>query len=206
MTIHVDALVPGTKSRGLHTILSVFFYEAASIVPQDGMRLKTSPWRRNPDFAIPSRAKVNGGYVNSVLAKQDALDSGYDDAIFLDITGHVAELSAANIFIVRDGVLITPSVESDILEGINRRTLLELASDMGIPAVERRVDMTELYIAEEVFVSGTSAFVAPVVNIDGRIIGTGALGPLTSKLRDRMQAIQSGSDALSSQYLTEIAL
>jgi branched-chain amino acid aminotransferase len=84
-TIHVDALVPGTRSRGLSTILSVFLYEAKSIVPQDGARLKVSPWRRNPDFALPSRAKVNGAYVNSVLAKQDALDSGYDDAIFLDL-------------------------------------------------------------------------------------------------------------------------
>lgn len=108
VTIHVDELAPGTRSKGLHTLLSVFLYEAASIVPQEGVRLKTSPWRRNPDFCIPSRAKVNGGYVNSVLAKQDAIDSGYDDAIFLDNNGHVCELSAANIFLVRKGKLITP--------------------------------------------------------------------------------------------------
>ena len=100
-TIHVDELVPGTRSRGLHTTLSAFLYEASPIVPQNGMRLKTSVWRRNPDFSLPSRAKVNGAYVNSVLAKQDAIDSGYDDAIFLDMDGHVCEISAANIFLVR---------------------------------------------------------------------------------------------------------
>ena len=100
-TVHVNEQVPGTKSRGLKNTLSIFIYEAQPIVPQDGARLKTSVWRRIPDYSIPSRAKVNGAYVNSVLAKQDAIDSGYDDCIFLDGQGHVCELSAANIFIVR---------------------------------------------------------------------------------------------------------
>jgi len=99
-SIHVDELVPWTKSKGLHTVLSLFLYEANPIVPQDGMRLKTSSWRRNPDFCIPSRAKVNWAYVNSVLAKQDAIDSGYDDAIFLDMNGHVCELSAAQHYLL----------------------------------------------------------------------------------------------------------
>ncbi|MDV6302892.1 aminotransferase class IV [Rhodococcus cerastii] len=121
-TVHVDESIPGTRVRGLHTTVSIFLYDANPIVPQDGMRLKTSVWRRIPDNAIPSRAKVNGAYVNSVLAKQDAIDSGFDDCIFLDINGHVCELSAANIFLVRNGVLVTPDVTSDILDGINRRT------------------------------------------------------------------------------------
>ena len=129
VTVHVDELVPGTRSRGLHTTVSMFIYDAAAIVPQDGARLKTSVWRRIPDNAIPSRAKVNGAYVNSVLAKQDAIDSGYDDCIFLDGDGHVCELSAANIFIVRNNMLITPGTTSDLLEGINRRSMLEIAED-----------------------------------------------------------------------------
>lgn len=200
-TIHVDALVPGTKSRGLSTCLSIFLYEMNPIVPQTGCRLKTSVWRRNPDFCIPSRAKVNSAYVNSVLAKQDALDSGYDDAIFLDIDGHVCELSAANIFLVRNKVLITPSTSSDILEGINRRTILEIARDIGLQVEERIVDLTELYIADEVFVSGTSAFITPVTNIDGRIFTSGTI---SARLRDRMRSIQKNEDSLSVLYMKEV--
>lgn len=187
-TVHVDESIPGTRVRGLHTTVSIFLYDANPIVPQDGMRLKTSVWRRIPDYAIPSRAKVNGAYVNSVLAKQDAIDSGFDDCIFLDINGHVCELSAANIFLVRNGVLITPDVTSDILDGINRRTILTLAREEGMTVQERTVDLTELYIADEVFVCGTSAGVAPVYEIDGRAIGIKESGPVTLTLRKRHQA------------------
>ncbi|MDR6909972.1 branched-chain amino acid aminotransferase [Rhodococcus fascians] len=187
-TVHVDESIPGTRVRGLHTTVSIFLYDANPIVPQNGMRLKTSVWRRIPDYAIPSRAKVNGAYVNSVLAKQDAIDSGFDDCIFLDINGHVCELSAANIFLVRNGALITPDVTSDILDGINRRTLLTLAREEGMTVQERTVDLTELYIADEVFVCGTSAGVAPVYEIDGRAIGTKEPGPVTLTLRKRHQA------------------
>lgn len=187
-TVHVDESIPGTRVRGLHTTVSIFLYDANPIVPQNGMRLKTSVWRRIPDNAIPSRAKVNGAYVNSVLAKQDAIDSGFDDCIFLDINGHVCELSAANIFLVRNGVLVTPDVTSDILDGINRRTILTLAREEGLTVQERTVDLTELYIADEAFVCGTSAGVAPVYEIDGRAIGTKAIGPVTLTLRKRHQA------------------
>lgn len=204
VTIHVDELVPGTRSKWLHTSLSVFLYEAKSILPQDGVRLKTSPWRRNPDFCIPSRAKVNGAYVNSVLAKQDAIDSGYDDALFLDLDGHVCELSAANIFLVRNNTLITPNISSDILEGINRKTILEIAREEDIKVEERIVDMTELYIADETFACGTSAFFAPIVEIDGRSIGTWNAWDLTKQLKNRMAKIQAWGDNLSSRYLTKI--
>lgn len=193
-TVHVSEQVPGTRSRGLETTFSIFIYEAAPIVPQDGMRLKTSVWRRIPDYAIPSRAKVNGAYVNSVLGKQDALDSGYDDCIFLDTLGHVCELSAANIFIVRNGVLITPDTASDILEGINRRTVLEFAQDMHIPVAERPIDLTELYVADEAFACGTSAFVAPIAEIDKRRIGIGSMGPLTKRLREKHAHVLHAED------------
>lgn len=182
-TVHVDDLVPGTRSRGLHTTLSMFAYEAASILPGHGTRLKTSVWRRIPDNAIPSRAKVNGAYVNSVLAKQDALDSGYDDCVFLDSSGHICELSAANIFIVREGELITPDTTHDLLEGINRRTVIQLAKDIGIPVKERAIDLTELYIAEEAFACGTSAYLAPIIEVDARKIGDGKTGEITERLR-----------------------
>ena len=193
-SVHVDESLPGTRVRGMHTTVSIFLYDANPIVPQDGMRLKTSVWRRIPDNAIPSRAKVNGAYVNSVLAKQDAIDSGFDDCIFLDINGHVCELSAANIFLVRAGVLITPDVTSDILDGINRRTILQLAREEGMQVQERTVDLTELYIADEVFVSGTSAGVAPVYEIDGRAVAERSTGPVTSTLRTRHADALGGDD------------
>lgn len=190
-TLHVAELVPGTRSRGLKVALSIFLYEAVPILPADGVRLKTSVWRRVSDYAIPSRAKVNGAYVNSVLAKQDAIDSGYDDCIFLDVLGHVCELSAANIFLVRSGTLITPSYSSDVLEGITRRTILELARAAQIPCVEREVDLTELYIADEVFACGTSAFVASVSEIDRRPIAM-APGPVTAQLRTAYENVLRG--------------
>lgn len=203
-TVHVDELLPGTRSRGLSTSLSIFLYEAKPIVPQDGMRLKTSVWRRIPDYAIPSRAKVNGAYVNSVLAKQDALDSGYDDCIFLDINGHVCELSAANIFIVRQGTIITPDNANDLLEGINRQTIMEIAEDLGLPCRVRNIDLTELYIADEVFACGTSSFVAPVKEIDGRVIGNGQIGTLTTKLRKRHEEILAGTNPADDKYLVRL--
>ncbi|MFE9583346.1 aminotransferase class IV [Nocardia sp. NPDC006044] len=187
-TVHVVESIPGTRVRGCAIQVSIFVYDAVPIVPQDGMRLKSSPWRRIPDNAIPSRAKVNGAYVNSVLAKQDAIDSGYDDCIFLDSNGHVCELSAANIFLVRNGTLITPDVSCDILDGINRRTILTLAAEDGIPVVERAVDLTELYIADEVFVTGTSAGAAPVFEVDGRTVADGQAGPISQALRKRHAA------------------
>lgn len=179
-TLHADDLAPGTRTRGVHTQLSAFMYKAVSIHKSSDVRLKTSQWRRIPDNSIPSRAKVNGAYVNSVLAHQDALDAGYDDCIFLDQAGHVCELAAANIFMVRDGVLITPDTSSDLLEGINRRAILEFAIKEGIPVQERTVDLTELYIADEVFICGTSAFLASVCEIDGRKINDA--NPITKRL------------------------
>lgn len=200
-SIHVDEQLPGTRSRGMHTSFSMFAYEAEPIVPQDGARLKTSVWRRVPDNAIPSRAKVNGAYVNSVLAKQDAIDSGYDDCIFLDSQGHVCELSAANIFLIRKGRLITPDKTSDLLEGINRRTVIEQAQRIGIEVEERTVDLTELYIADEVFVVGTSAFLAPVIEVDARIISNGKIGPMTLRLRKKHEELLHGSEK---KYITKI--
>src|SRR3989338_6076978 len=201
-TLHVDEELPGTRSRGLHTVFSMLAYEAKPILSQNGARLKTSVWRRVPDYSIPSRAKVNGAYINSVLAKQDALDSGYDDCIFLDSVGHVCELSAANIFLVRSGKLITPDTASDILEGINRKTIIQLAKEAGIEVIERTVDLTELYIADEVFASGTSAFIAPVVEVDARRVANGKTGSMTSKLKKLHEEALRGAGKKHHDWLT----
>jgi branched-chain amino acid aminotransferase len=203
-TVHVDDLVAGTRSRGLHTSLSIFLYEAVSILPKGGARLKTSVWRRIPDYAIPSRAKVNGAYVNSVLAKQDAIDSGYDDCVFLDAQGHVCELSAANIFIVRNGELITPDTTNDLLEGINRRTIIELAKDLQIPVRERAVDLTELYIADEVFACGTSAYVTPIIEVDARHVGNNGR-PVSEQLRALHARVIAGNEPNYQRWVTVIS-
>ncbi|HSX17786.1 MAG TPA: aminotransferase class IV [Candidatus Saccharimonadales bacterium] len=203
-SVHVDEQLPGTRSRGLSTALSMFAYEALPILPQNGARLKTSVWRRVPDFSIPSRAKVNGAYVNSVLAKQDAIDSGYDDCIFLDTNGHVCELSAANIFIVKGGRLITPDTASDLLEGINRRTVVTLASEAGLETEERVVDLTELYIADEVFACGTSAFIAPIIEVDARKVADGKPGLVTTKIKKLHEDALRGSNKEHANWLTFI--
>lgn len=203
-TVHVDELVPGCRSRNLKTSLSMFIYKAASILPENGTRLKTSVWRRVPDNAIPPRAKVNGAYVNSVLAKQDAIDSGYDDCILLDADGHVCELSAANLFMVRDGKLITPGNANDLLEGINRNTIQKVASDMGIEIIERGVDLSELYIADEIFACGTSAYVSSVSEVDARKIGDGSIGPITKNIRKKYSDVLYGRDKSYAMLLTEI--
>lgn len=205
VTVHVDAQIAGTRSRGLSVSLSMFVYDAQPILSPSGARLKTSHWRRVPDYAIPSRAKVNGAYVNSVLAKQDALDSGYDDCLFLDTHGHVCELSAANIFIVRHGKLITPDTTTDLLEGINRRSVLEVArKELELEVEERAIDLTELYIADEVFATGTSANIAPILEVDGRLIGSGKVGKLTQEIQKLHTEVLHGADKRFEHWLIEI--
>lgn len=191
VTIHATELVPGVRTRNLELTLSIFMYDAKNILPQDKARIKTSLWHRTADTAIPARAKVNGAYVNSALAKQDALDSGFDDCLFLNQHGYVSELSAANIFLIKRGELITPDPASDILEGINRRSIIELAKANNIPVQERKVALTELYTADEVFACGTSAFVSPITEIDNRPVGDGKPGPFTEKLRELLRSVQS---------------
>ncbi len=204
-TVHVTSEIAGTKSRGLDTDLSMFVYDAVPILKSEGSRVKTSVWRRIPDYAIPSRAKVNGAYVNSVLAKQDAIDSGYDDCIFLDVHGHVCELSAANIFIVRHGKLITPDSTSDLLEGINRRTVIELAQkELGLEVIERSIDLTELYIADEVFATGTSANIAPIIEVDARKIADGNPGRITKNIQELHLKIRHGSLTTRKKWLTPL--
>lgn len=191
ITIHASELVPGVRTRNLKLTLSIFLYDATNILPQDKAKIKTSLWRRTADNAIPARAKVNGAYVNSALAKQDALDSGCDDCLFLNQHGHVSELSAANIFLIKRNELITPDPSSDILEGITRRSIMNIAEQQGLKVTERKVALTELYTADEVFACGTSAFISPITELDSRVIGDGTPGPLTTSLRKLLKEAQS---------------
>ncbi|MHB1500119.1 MAG: branched-chain amino acid transaminase [Candidatus Dormibacteria bacterium] len=148
-----------------------------------GTRCMVSSWRRIDDNVAPARAKITGTYVNSALAKSEALDNGYDEAIVLGQDGHVSEGSAENIFIIRKGTLITPPVYDNILEGITRATLIQLwTEELGLPVVERSIDRTELYVADEVILCGTGAQLSPVVEVDTRPVGEGVVGPYAQQL------------------------
>jgi branched-chain amino acid aminotransferase len=194
VTVFVDALLAGTKIRGLPIALSAYVYPMGEIVPRSGINVCVSSWRRNPDNAIPSRAKVNGGYANVALMKNEALVNGYDDAIALDGNGAVTEGTVANLFIERNGVLITPAVSFDLLEGITRDSIICIARDMGIPVIERTVTRSELYIAGEAFICGSSARITPILSIDRRKIGassnSGNVGPITARLMKKYEEIQ----------------
>ncbi len=150
-----------------------------------GLRVCVSSWRRVSDNMIPARAKPTGAYLNSALARYEAEANGYDEAILLTQSGYVSEASAEHVFLVRDGGLITPGAQEDNLEGITRRTILEIApAELGREAVARRINRTELYVADEAFLCGTGAQIAPVVEIDCRPVGDGKIGPVTRELQE----------------------
>ena len=149
-----------------------------------GIRCCTSSWRRADDTSIPVRAKVNGVYINSALAKTEAYNHGYEEAIMLNADGHVAEGSGENIFMLQDGVLVTPPSSDNILVGITRATVIELAqAELGLPTIERSIDRSELYVADEVFMTGTAAHVTPILEIDNRAIGDGGIGAVSGRLQ-----------------------
>lgn len=193
VSVFVDALAAGTKIHGLPNSVSAYVYPMGEILPRSGINVCVSSWTRNPDNAIPSRAKINGGYVNVCLMKNEAIMNGYDDAIALDVHGNVTEGTVANLFIVRSGMLITPSVNSDLLEGITRDSIMQIARDMKLQVVERTVTRSELYIADEAFVSGSSARITPVLSIDKRKVGEGKIGPITARLMAQYEQIQKGN-------------
>src|SRR3712207_4682467 len=165
--------------------LSIFTVPMGNYVELTGLKVCVSSWRRTPDNAIPARAKCTGSYVNTALAVDQAHRAGYDDAIFLTQDGQVSEASAANIFLVRKGEIVTPPVTADILEGITRDAVMELAEkELDLPVIEREVGRTELYAADEVFLSGTGFQIAPVVEVDDRPVGTGSIGPVAAGLQE----------------------
>ena len=200
-TVFVDALIAGTKIHDLPQSLSAYVYPMGAILPRAGVNVCVSSWTHGSDNVIPSRAKVNGGYANNSLIKNEAILNGYDDAIVLDAQGRVTEATVANIFIVRNGVLITPGVNTDLLEGITRASVIAIARDAGIPVEERAVDRTELYIADEAFISGSSARITPILSVDKRAVGVAAAGdtpavpgPITKMIAEKYEAAQKGTD------------
>jgi len=174
----------GVRLHNLDADITIFGVPFGQYIDTEGgIRAQVSSWRRTDDNAIPARGKITGAYVNGALAKSEAQLNGFDEAIVLTADGHVSEGSAENLFIVNDGVLLTPPVTDNILEGITRRRLMAIArDDLGIEVRERSLDRTELYTADEVFLCGTGAQISPVIEIDRRSIGKGRPGPVTKDL------------------------
>ena len=187
----------GVRLHNLESDLTIFALPFGKYIDTEaGIRAQVSTWRRTDDNAIPARSKITGSYVNGAFAKSEAQMNGYDEALMLTQEGHVSEGSAENLFIVREGILITAPGSDNILEGITRRHLITVAGDLGIPVIERSIDRTELYMADEVFLCGTGAQLAPVVEIDNRAIGSGKVGPITRRLHNLyFDAVRGDSDA-----------
>jgi len=175
----------GVSLHGLSDGFLIYTSAMGNYVEIDnGIRCCVSSWRRVPDSAVPARAKVTGSYINCALAKSEALENGFDEAIVLTESGHVSEGSAENVFLLKDGVFVTPPVTDDILEGVTRRLVTGLIQEeLRLPVVERSIDRTELYTGDEVFLCGTGAQVSPVVELDHRPIGDGRVGEFTRELQ-----------------------
>lgn len=204
VTIFVDELAAGTRISGLKNSLSMYVYPLGEFLPRSGVALGVSSWAKLGDNTIPPRAKVTGAYASSSLMKNEAHHNGFDDAIALDSTGHVAESTAANIFLIKNGVLLTPDAADDILDGITRRSLFELAEHLGIPCRSAKIDRTELYIADEMFLCGSSAGITPVLSVDHRAIGDGTISPITSRLMTAYEKIRHGNNAHFDHWLTRV--
>jgi len=186
--------VIGVRLHDLTDEITIFSIPFDRYVANDtDAHVTVSSWRRIDDNTIPARGKISGAYVNSALIKTDAMRAGFDEALVLTQDGHLSEGSAENIFMVRDGVLITPPVTENILEGITRRSVIELAKEeLGLQVIERPIDRTEVYICDEFFLTGTAAQLTAVTRVDHRPIGDGKMGPITAKLRELFQQAVRG--------------
>ena len=202
VAVFVDELAAGTRIHGLTNSLSAYVYTMGQILNPDGVHACVSSWVRTPDNAIPSRAKLNGSYINASLMKNEALLNGYDEAIALDSHGHVTEGTVANIFIVRGGKLITPDAATDLLEGITRSSVLSMAADLGIATEQRNIDRSELYVADEAFFCGSSARITPILSVDKRPLGNGKPGSLTQELAKLYSQMQHAEIADKYHWLT----
>ncbi len=202
--VYTSDLGIAPRLHDIQTDFLIYGIELGDYLSPDGVSCRISSWTRQEDRSLPLRGKISGAYITSSLAKTEAFKSGFDEALLLNSRGKVSEASGMNLFMVRDGVLITPGVDQDILEGITRASVLELARDLGIPTLERPVDKTELFVAEEVFLTGTAARVTPVRRIESTDLATHR--PVMERLRDRLTAITEGRDSAYDHWVTRVRL
>jgi branched-chain amino acid aminotransferase len=196
----------GVKLHGVQDALSIVSLPFDRYVSNDtNAHVTFSSWRRVDDNVIPARGKISGAYANSAFIKTDALRAGFDEALVLTEDGHISEGSAENIFMLRDGVLITPPVTDNVLEGITRRSVMGLAEkELGLTVVERSIDRTEVYICEELFMTGTAAQVTAITQVDYRFVGDGKMGPITSQLRVLFDQTVRGNNPNFIQWNTPV--
>jgi len=202
--VYTSDLGIAPRLHDIETDFLIYGIELGDYLSPDGVSCRFSSWCRQEDRSLPLRGKISGAYITSSLAKTEAVKSGFDEALLLNSRGKVSEASGMNLFIVRDGVLITPGVDQDILEGITRASILELARNLGIPTLERAVDKTELFVADEVFLSGTAARVTPVRRIESTDLPTER--PIMELLRDRLTAITQGLDSAYDHWVSRVRL
>jgi branched-chain amino acid aminotransferase len=198
--------VIGVKLHGLHDDLSICAIPFDKYLDDDtNAHVTVSSWRRVDDNIIPARGKISGAYANSSFIKTDAVRAGFDEAVVLTQEGHVSEGSAMNFFMVKDGLLVTPSVTENILEGITRKSVIELAKEeLNMTVVERQVDRTEIYLCEELFMTGTAAQITAVTRVDYRSVGDGKMGPVTSQLYQLFQDVLLGKVQKYKHWVTPV--
>jgi branched-chain amino acid aminotransferase len=196
----------GVRLHDLKDELTIFSMPFKQYVKNDtDAHVTVSSWRRLDDNMIPARGKVSGAYANSALIKTDAARAGFDEALVLNQDGHISEGSAMNLFMVRDGVVVTPPVTDNILEGITRKTAMELAkNELGLPIVERSIDRTELFICDELFMTGSAAQIVAITKVDYRPVGKGEMGPVTGKLRELFDGVVRARNPKYAQWNVEV--
>jgi branched-chain amino acid aminotransferase len=188
---------------GLEDRLAIYAFPMGDYVPTTGLRVSISAWQRVNDNAIPARGKISGSYVNACMAVEDARSGGFEETILLASDGHVAEASGANVFVVQNGELATPPLADDVLPGITREAVIRIAREAGYVVHERSIDRTELYLADEIFFTGTGAQVAPVTAVDGRPVGD-ETSPIAGDLQQRYFAAVRGQDERYASWLTPV--
>ncbi|MBM4182234.1 MAG: branched-chain amino acid transaminase [Betaproteobacteria bacterium] len=200
-----EAMGISAKTLNVHVIVAAWPWGAylGKEALENGIRVKTSSFARHHSNVTMCRAKANGNYMNSILAHREAEMDGYDEALLLDVDGFVAEGSGENVFIVRDGKLYTPDPSSALI-GLTRDTIIQLAGELGIPVIEKRITRDEVYIADEAFFTGTAAEVTPIRELDNRVIGAGRRGPITEKLQALYFDCVQGRSAAHAGWLTHV--
>ncbi len=200
-----EAMGIRADSLKVHVIVAAWHWGAymGDEALQKGIKVRTSSFTRHHVNISMTRAKANGNYINSMLALQEAVSAGADEAMLLDPEGYVAEGSGENIFLIKDGILYTPEVTS-CLNGITRSTVLTLAGELGIKVVEKRITRDEVYIADEAFFTGTAAEVTPIREVDGRNIGIGSRGPVTEKLQKAYFDLVTGQTSAHAEWRTAV--
>ena len=202
--VYTSDLGIAPRLHDIETDFLIYGLALGDYLSPEGVTCRISSWTRQEDRSLPLRGKISGAYITSSLAKTEAVQSGFDEALLLNSRGKISEASGMNLFLVRDGALITPGVDQDILEGITRASVIELAKAMGIPVVERAVDKTELFIADEVFLTGTAAKITPIRQIESTVLRQDR--PIMQSLKSKLVAITEGRDPAFEHWVTRITL